>query len=49
MSQSIQFIYITHNKIAMEMADYLVGVTMKEAGVSRLVAVGMEHAMALVE
>ncbi|MFH7429018.1 hypothetical protein, partial [Pseudomonas syringae group genomosp. 7] len=39
MSQSVQFIYISHNKIAMEMADQLMCVTMHEAGCSRLVAV----------
>ncbi|MDC6382144.1 chromosome segregation protein SMC [Pseudomonas graminis] len=49
MSQTVQFIYITHNKIAMEMADQLMGVTMHEPGCSRLVAVDVEEAMALVE
>lgn len=49
MSQTVQFIYITHNKIAMEMAEQLMGVTMHEPGCSRLVAVDVEEAMALVE
>ncbi|MBD1552249.1 chromosome segregation protein SMC [Pseudomonas typographi] len=49
MSQTVQFIYITHNKIAMEMADQLMGVTMHEPGCSRLVAVDVEAAMAMVE
>ncbi len=48
MSQTVQFIYITHNKIAMEMADQLMGVTMHEPGCSRLVAVDVEEAMAMV-
>lgn len=47
MSSQVQFIYITHNKIAMEMADQLMGVTMHEPGVSRLVAVNVEEAAAL--
>ncbi|MEG5267109.1 chromosome segregation protein SMC [Pseudomonas sp. JDS28PS106] len=49
MSETVQFIYITHNKIAMEMADQLMGVTMHEPGCSRLVAVDVEEAMALVD
>lgn len=49
MSETVQFIYITHNKIAMEMADQLMGVTMHEPGCSRLVAVDVEEAMSLVE
>ncbi|KUJ80188.1 chromosome segregation protein SMC [Microbulbifer flavimaris] len=47
MSQHVQFIYITHNKIAMEMADQLLGVTMHEPGVSRLVSVNVEEAAEL--
>ena len=47
MSRSVQFIYITHNKIAMEMAEQLMGVTMHEAGVSRLVTVDVEEAVAM--
>ena len=49
MSETVQFIYITHNKIAMEMADQLMGVTMHEPGCSRLVAVDVEEAMSLVD
>ena len=49
MSEKVQFIYITHNKIAMEMADQLMGVTMHEPGCSRLVTVDVEQAVALVE
>ncbi|MCH4296270.1 chromosome segregation protein SMC [Shewanella sp. 3B26] len=47
MSASVQFIYISHNKITMEMADQLVGVTMHEPGVSRIVAVDIEEAVAM--
>jgi chromosome segregation protein len=47
MSKQVQFIYITHNKIAMEMADHLLGVTMHEPGVSRLVTVDVEEAAEL--
>ncbi len=47
MSQSVQFIYITHNKIAMEHAEQLMGVTMSEPGVSRLVSVDIERAVEL--
>ncbi len=49
MSKQVQFIYITHNKIAMEMADQLMGVTMHEQGCSRLVSVDVEEATALAE
>ena len=42
MSDSVQFVVITHNKITMEMADFLMGVTMQEAGVSRLVSVDVD-------
>ena len=44
LSQQVQFIYITHNKLAMTMATDLLGVTMPEAGASRLVAVNIEQA-----
>ena len=47
MSKSVQFIYITHNKIAMERAEQLMGVTMSEPGVSRLVSVDIERAVEL--
>ncbi|MFG6159145.1 chromosome segregation protein SMC [Halomonas sp. 1390] len=49
MSDTVQFIYITHNKIAMEASERLMGVTMQEPGVSRLVSVGVEEAAALAE
>ena len=44
MSDHTQFLFISHNKIAMEMASQLIGVTMQEQGVSRIVAVDMESA-----
>ena len=47
MSKETQFLFISHNKIAMEMAVQLIGVTMQEQGVSRVVAVDMESAAAL--
>ena len=47
MSRTVQFIYITHNKIAMEMGEQLMGVTMHEPGVSRLVSVNMDEAVAM--
>ena len=49
MSRSTQFLFISHNKIAMEMAEQLIGVTMQEQGVSRIVAVDMEAAVGLAE
>ncbi len=45
MSDEVQFIFITHNKITMEIANQLLGVTMHEAGVSRLVSVDMSEAV----
>lgn len=48
MSERVQFIYITHNKTTMEMANQLTGVTMHEAGVSRLVSVDVDEAVQLV-
>ncbi|MBI2969489.1 MAG: AAA family ATPase, partial [Gammaproteobacteria bacterium] len=47
MSQDVQFIFVTHNKITMEIAQQLLGVTMHEAGVSRLVSVDMDEAVQL--
>ena len=44
MSEKVQIIFITHNKITMEMAHHLTGVTMHEAGVSRLVSVDLNEA-----
>jgi len=49
MSKETQFLFISHNKIAMEMAEQLIGVTMQEQGVSRIVAVDMESAVSMVE
>jgi chromosome segregation protein len=47
LSKEVQFIFISHNKVAIEMAQHLAGVTMHEPGVSRLVAVDIEKAMAI--
>ncbi|VEB39584.1 chromosome segregation protein SMC [Legionella cherrii] len=47
MSQFVQFLFITHNKVTMELADHLIGVTMREPGVSRLVAVDVTQALAM--
>ncbi|MFO1294659.1 MAG: chromosome segregation protein SMC [Rubrivivax sp.] len=44
-----QFLFISHNKIAMEMAEQLIGVTMQEQGVSRIVAVDMQEAVSMAE
>ncbi|HLF97472.1 MAG TPA: chromosome segregation protein SMC [Methylococcaceae bacterium] len=47
MAEAVQFIFITHNKVTMEAADHLAGVTMKEPGVSRIVAVDIDKAVEL--
>jgi len=49
MSQQTQFLFISHNKIAMEMAQQLIGVTMQEQGVSRVVEVDIEEALRMSE
>ncbi len=49
MSAQVQFIFISHNKITMELADNLNGVTMHEPGISRLVTVNLEAAASLIE
>jgi chromosome segregation protein len=49
MSEGTQFLFISHNKIAMEMAEQLIGVTMQEQGVSRIVAVDMDAAVSMAE
>ncbi len=45
MSQTVQFLLITHNKVTMELAEHLIGVTMREPGVSRIVAVDVAMAL----
>jgi chromosome segregation protein len=47
MSERVQFVFISHNKVTMEIADHLVGVTMHEPGVSRLVSVDVDEAIRL--
>ena len=47
MSQQVQFVLITHNKVTMEAMNQLTGVTMNEPGVSRLVAVDIDEAVQL--
>lgn len=49
MAKEVQFIFISHNKLAIEMGDHLIGVTMREPGVSRLVAVDVEEAVQMAE
>ncbi|MDC9728412.1 MAG: chromosome segregation protein SMC [Methyloprofundus sp.] len=49
MSESVQFLYISHNKVTMEIAHQLAGVTMKEPGVSRMVAVDIQEAVKMAE
>jgi len=49
MSEQTQFLFISHNKITMEMAEQLIGVTMQEQGVSHVVAVDIEEAMRMSE
>jgi chromosome segregation protein len=49
MSDQTQFLFITHSRVTMEMAQHLAGVTMQEQGVSRIVAVDVEEAAGMVE
>jgi chromosome segregation protein len=49
MSEKTQFLYVSHNKITMEMAQQLIGVTMQESGVSRIVDVDMEAAVRMLD
>ncbi|MCX7742781.1 MAG: chromosome segregation protein SMC, partial [Tepidimonas sp.] len=49
MSRDTQFLFISHNRIAMEMAQQLIGVTMQEQGVSRIVAVDLQQAVSMMD
>ena len=49
MSEHVQFIIISHNKISMEKSKHLVGVTMQEPGISRMVGVNVDEAIRLAE
>ncbi len=49
MSANTQFLYISHNRLTMEMAEQLIGVTMQEKGVSRIVAVDIQQALSMTE
>ncbi len=49
MSENVQFLYISHNKVTMEIAKQLTGVTMKEPGVSRMVSVDIDEAIEMAE
>ena len=49
MYKTVQFIFITHNKVSMEKSDHLMGVTMQEAGVSRMVSVDVKQALEFAE
>ena len=49
MSANTQFLYISHNRLTMEMAEQLIGVTMQEKGVSRIVAVDIQQALSMAE
>jgi chromosome segregation protein len=49
MAAETQFVFISHNKITMEMASQLVGITMPEPGISRVVAVDIAEALQIAE
>ncbi len=49
MSGETQFLFISHNKITMELASHLIGITMPEAGVSRVVAVDIAEAIEIAQ
>ena len=49
MSEKVQFLLITHNQATMEVLESLMGVTMAEPGVSRIVSVNMKDAVSLVD
>ena len=49
MSKNVQFIFITHNKVSMERSNHLMGVTMQEPGVSRIVSVDVNQAVEMAE
>ncbi len=49
MSEQVQFLMVTHNKVTMEVAHQMLGVTMREPGVSRIVSVDLDRAVALAE
>ena len=49
MTEATQFVFISHNKITMEMASQLIGITMPDPGVSRVVAVDIAEALELAE
>jgi chromosome segregation protein len=49
MSEQVQFLVVTHNKVTMEVAHQMLGVTMREPGVSRLVSVDLDRAVALAQ
>jgi chromosome segregation protein len=49
MAEATQFLFISHNKITMEMANQLIGITMPDAGVSRVVTVDIAEALELAE
>ena len=49
MSKEVQFLVISHNKVTIEMTDYLMGVTMQEPDVSRIVSVDIKEAIGMVE